>query len=83
MLLRICPKSAIFVLEMAGKARIPGCLMTCMITQETVVSFYIVYQVVMRKFTLAGKTICELITYSFDSSDSCSLKIGCKSTTLF
>ena len=28
----------------------------CLITLETVVSFYIVYQAVMRKFTLAGKT---------------------------
>ena len=31
----------------------------CLITLETVVSFYIVYQAVMRKFTLAGKA--ELI----------------------
>jgi len=29
----------------------------CLITLETVVSFYIVYQVVMRKFTLAGKAL--------------------------
>ena len=30
----------------------------CLITLETVFLFYIVYQAVMRKFTLAGKTIC-------------------------
>ena len=28
----------------------------CLMKQETVFSFYIVYQAVMRKFTLAGKT---------------------------
>ena len=28
----------------------------CLITLETVVSFYTQYQAVMRKFTLAGKT---------------------------
>ena len=28
----------------------------CLMKQETVVSFYIVYQAVMRKFTLAGKS---------------------------
>ena len=29
----------------------------CLMTLETVFSFYIVYQAVMRKFTLAGKAI--------------------------
>ena len=29
----------------------------CLMKQETVFSFYIVYQAVMRKFTLAGKSI--------------------------
>ena len=28
----------------------------CLMKQETVVSFYVVYQAVMRKFTLAGKS---------------------------
>ena len=32
----------------------------CLMKQETVVSFYVVYQAVMRKFTLAGKTDAEL-----------------------
>ena len=31
----------------------------CLIKQETVVSFYIVYQAVMRKFTLADISIDE------------------------
>ena len=29
----------------------------CLITLETAVSFYIVYQAVIRKFTLAGKSL--------------------------
>ena len=28
----------------------------CLIKQETVISLYVVYQAVMRKFTLAGKS---------------------------
>ena len=31
----------------------------CLMKQETVVSFYIDYQAVMRKFTLAGKLALE------------------------
>ena len=33
----------------------------CLMEQEMVISFYIVYQTVMRKFTLAGKSF----SYSF------------------
>jgi len=32
----------------------------CLMKQETVFSFYVVYQAVMRKFTLAGKAIACL-----------------------
>ena len=43
---------AIFVVKRPEKAQSPGCLMK----QEFGFPFYIVYQAVMRKFTLAGKT---------------------------
>ena len=37
----------------------------CLMKQETVFSFYVVYQAVMRKFTLAGKTkVCNCLTLS-------------------
>ena len=38
---------------MSGKGSISRMSDECLIKQETVVSFYIVYQAVMRKFTLA------------------------------
>ena len=31
----------------------------CLMKQETVISFYIVYQDVMRKFTIAGKAYTQ------------------------
>ena len=37
---------------MTEKAQFPGCLMK----QELGFPFYVVYQAIMRKFTLAGKT---------------------------
>ena len=46
----------IFVLEMNGKDLISRMSDECLIKQEMVISFYVVYQAVMRKFTLAGKT---------------------------
>ena len=41
---------------MSGKGSISRMSDECLITLETVVSFYTQYQAVMRKFTLAGKT---------------------------
>ena len=34
----------------------------CLMKQETVFPFYIVYQAVMRKFTLAGKSVVSVIS---------------------
>ena len=42
-------------IEMSGKGSISRMSDECLITLETVVSFYVVYQAVMRKFTLARK----------------------------
>ena len=50
------PKKYYLCIEMSGKGLISRMSDECLITLETVVSFYIVYQAVMRKFTLAGKT---------------------------
>ena len=41
---------------MSGKSSISRMSDECLMKQEMVISFYIVYQAVMRKFTLAGKT---------------------------
>jgi hypothetical protein len=41
---------------MSGKGSISRMSDECLITLETVFSFYTQYQAVMRKFTLAGKT---------------------------
>ena len=38
---------------MSGKGSISRMSDECLMKQETVVSFYVVYQAVMRKFTLA------------------------------
>ena len=49
-------KKCYLCIEMSGKGLISRMSDECLITLETVVSFYIVYQAVMRKFTLAVKT---------------------------
>ena len=41
---------------MSGKGSISRMSDECLITLETAFSFYVVYQAVMRKFTLARKT---------------------------
>ena len=41
---------------MSGKGSISRMSDECLMKQETVFSFYIVYQAVTRKFTLAGKS---------------------------
>ena len=41
---------------MSGKGSISRMSDECLMTLETVFPFYIVYQAVMRKFTLAGKS---------------------------
>ena len=43
-------------IEMSGKGSISRMSDECLMKQETVFSFYVVYQAVMRKFTLAGKS---------------------------
>ena len=45
---------------MSGKGSISRMSDECLIKQETVVSFYTQYQAVMRKFTLAGKSLQPL-----------------------
>ena len=42
---------------MSGKGSITRMSDECLITLETAIPFYVVYQAVMRKFTLAGKTV--------------------------
>ena len=51
------PQKYYLCIEMSGKGSISRMSDECLMKQETVFSFYIVYQVVMRKFTLAGKSI--------------------------
>ena len=41
---------------MSGKGSISRMSDECLMKQEMVFSFYVVYQAVMRKFTLAGKS---------------------------
>ena len=43
-------------MEMSWKGSISWMSDECLMTLETVFPFYVVYQAVMRKFTLAGKT---------------------------
>ena len=43
-------------IEMSRKGLISRMSDECLITLETAVLFYVVYQAVMRKFTLAGKS---------------------------
>ena len=54
------PKKCYLCVEMSGKGSISRMSDECLITLETVVSFYIVYQAVMRKFTLADKSLLLL-----------------------
>ena len=42
-------------IEMSSKGLISRMSDECLMTQEMVISFYVVYQAVMRKFTLADK----------------------------
>jgi len=50
------PEFCKFCREKAGKGSISRMSDECLMKQETVFSFCVVYQAVMRKFTLAGKT---------------------------
>ena len=45
-----------FCIGMSGKGSISRMSDECLMTLETVFPFYVVYQAVMRKFTLAGKS---------------------------
>ena len=47
------PKNAYLCIEMSGKGSISRMSDECLMKQETAFLFYIVYQAVMRKFTLA------------------------------
>ena len=49
-------KNAYLCIEMSGKGSISRMSDECLIKQEFGFPFYIVYQAVMRKFTLAGKS---------------------------
>ena len=44
-------------MEMSGKGSISRMSDECLMKQETVFSLFVVYQAVMRKFTLAGKPV--------------------------
>ena len=50
-------KKCYLCIEMSGKGLISRMSDECLMKQETVFSFYTQYQAVMRKFTLARKTI--------------------------
>ena len=56
------PKNAYLCIEMSGKGSISRMSDECLMKQETVVSFYIVYQAVMRKFTLANQAFEKVAT---------------------
>ena len=68
MLLQECLNFANFVGKRPEKAQFPGCLMK----QETVFPFYVVYQAVMRKFTLAKQPV--YIT-NYNIALSCQLRL--------
>ena len=55
------PKKYYLCMEMSGKGSISRMSDECLMKQETVFSFYIVYQAVMRKFTLAEKSAGVII----------------------
>ena len=50
------PKNVYLCIEMSGKGSISRMSNECLMKQEFGFPFYVVYQAVMRKFTLAGKT---------------------------
>ena len=50
------PKNAYLCIGNGRKGSISRMSDECLMKQETVFSFYVVYQAVMRKFTLAGKS---------------------------
>ena len=50
-------KKQYFCIEMSGKGSISRMSDECLITLETVFSFYTQYQAVMRKFTLARQSL--------------------------
>ena len=52
-------KNAYLCIEMSWKGLISRMSDECLMKQETVFSFYTQYQAVMRKFTLAGKSLCR------------------------
>ena len=56
---------------MSGKGSISRMSDECLITLETVFSFYTQYQAVMRKFTLAGKSQKMVITDDFLRINEC------------
>ena len=49
-------KNAYLCIEMSGKGSISRMSDECLMKQEMVIPFYVVYQAVMRKFTLTDKT---------------------------
>ena len=55
-------------IEMSGKGSISRMSDECLMKQEMVISFYVVYQADMRKFTLAGKTLQVLMLVEFQLS---------------
>ena len=61
------PKKYYLCVEMAGKGLISRMSDKCLMKQETVFPFYVVYQAVMRKFTLAGKSASALIRLAIPS----------------
>ena len=54
---------------MSGKGSISRMSDECLMKQETVFSFYVVYQAVMRKFTSAGKSVVNCSLYSSPLSE--------------
>ena len=56
-------KKQYFCIEMSGKGSISRMSDECLMKQETAFSFYIVYQAVMRKFTLAGKSVSAVCRF--------------------
>ena len=55
---------------MSGKGSISRMSDECLMKQETAFPFYVVYQAVMRKFTLAGKSYCNDLRSSLLSLDN-------------
>ena len=59
------PEKYYLCIEMSGKGLISRMSDECLMKQETVFSFYTDCQAVMRKFTLAGKTVVHMTTIFF------------------